>query len=509
VSPLGRLRLHTVLTLAIGLLLLDVARLWGGRVDLTQDHRHTLAPELLALADRVDDSVVAHVAFPPDLPAPYDRHRAAALAVLDALRHRAPEHWRIVPFDPSADAAAAERARALGLAPVTYAHRAWDRTEARTVTMGVAFARGSRTVATPPLVRLERMEIDLASSLHDALQDEADRPKLGWVVGHGEPDLRAFGDDNPLGRLRVSLSRIGELSHVDPAQDALSRGLDVLVVVGPQEPMGDLARFRIDQFLMEGGAVAWFLTEAQPDFQAGRPRVVRHGLHEQLGAYGARPRSALVLDRQHNEATVVPVTRPGGERVLARMNYPLVPTSTAFDRLFSPVRELEMAVLPFSSPIEITGVGAARAEVWLRTMASAATITGLHTLEPRALKGPLPDEVVGPVPAIVALQGVFRSPFATPVAGSGLAQDELRTESAATRMVVAGSSDMVANNPTLVANAIDWLLEDESLIGIRDRAGRPALEVPAEEDAPILVALMVGGPWMFLLGLFGWLRWRR
>jgi ABC-type uncharacterized transport system involved in gliding motility auxiliary subunit len=57
-------------------------------------------------------------------------------------------------------------------------------------------------------------------------------------------------------------------------------------------------------------------------------------------------------------------------------------------------------------------------------------------------------------------------------------------EGAPTRLVVGGSADFVANNLAFMLNLCDWLVQDESLIGIRSKtATLPTLAstTPAEQ----------------------------
>ena len=80
------------------------------------------------------------------------------------------------------------------------------------------------------------------------------------------------------------------------------------------------------------------------------------------------------------------------------------------------------------------------------------------------------------------------------------------------RLVVAGSADFVANNIAFMLNQVDWMLQDESLIGIRSKnTPLPKLDPiePAEASALKLANLLSGPLLILLFGLVRWLMRRR
>ena len=73
-------------------------------------------------------------------------------------------------------------------------------------------------------------------------------------------------------------------------------------------------------------------------------------------------------------------------------------------------------------------------------------------------------------------------------------------EGAATRLVVAGSSDFVANNPAFMLNLCDWLVQDEALIGIRSKiAAMPQLAATTPEERAVWKGFnLLAGPLVLL-----------
>ena len=152
----------------------------------------------------------------------------------------------------------------------------------------------------------------------------------------------------------------------------------------------------------------------------------------------------------------------------------------------------------------------------------------LETLDPTKISNVLSSEKRGPFPMMVAMTGSLRSffesrpvPAADPDApsvnsanpnddGAQPKEAPFITEGASTRMLVAGSADFVANNQDFMLNLCDWLVADESLLGIRGKASTmPALRptTPTERRVWKSVLLVWAPTTLLLLGALR--QWRR
>jgi hypothetical protein len=136
-----------------------------------------------------------------------------------------------------------------------------------------------------------------------------------------------------------------------------------------------------------------------------------------------------------------------------------------------------------------------------------------------------PDEKRGPFPLLVAVTGAQRSFFETrsppkvdPDAPKIVDMEgdpeeaALIVEGAPTRLLVAGSADFVANNPAFMLNLVDWLVQDESLIGIRSKiATMPQLAAttPGERTGWRVFNLLAGPAALFAFGAGRQLWFRR
>jgi hypothetical protein len=158
------------------------------------------------------------------------------------------------------------------------------------------------------------------------------------------------------------------------------------------------------------------------------------------------------------------------------------------------------------------------AQVLARASRQAGRIRIVRTLDPAAYKEALPGEETGAWPVLAALTGTFPSAFRglpvppapTQAPTEGTSEDDQAarvTEGAPARLVVSGSADAVANNIGLVLNVVDWMVQDEDLVGIRAKTlTLPPLERPAPGTLAWLRAA-AGGGGILLLILFGLGRW--
>lgn len=483
------------------------------RLDLTTDRLHSLDEASKAIVAGLDRPLVVRAYVSGGLEAPYNNHEQAIRDKVEEFAVYSRGRMRVKVVDPADDPALLEEARSYGLTPLEYTVRTADRAELRKVWMGAVVLYGDRTEVLPTLTRLGSLEYDLAAAIDRASTKAEDIPILAWSVGHGEPDpTRAEGP------LRAMIEAIGKKFVIAPVElggpGLLDDKIDALVVIGPSSPLPDRALWQIDQFLMKGKGAAIFVTNNRPDLRAMRPVRVGSGLDPLLGHYGVELRRDIVLDRVANGAMRMPVRE--GDRMGSReVNTPLIPKATELSRRSPLTSGLDGMLFPFASSLGVAsplpeGVSA---EVLARSADTAGAVQSLKTMDPEALVNVLSSEKRGPFDLLVALTGAWRSFFETratpppdpavPEEQDGLvAESAPVVEGAPARLVVAGSADFVLNNPTFMLNVVDWLVQDEALIGIRSKLASVASLRPTGSGeragwrafnlltAPILLALV-------------------
>ncbi len=417
--------------------------------------------------------------------------------------------------DPTGDDEAQAEAQRYGVAPIQYTFRSSQRSELRQVYMGLVMIYGDRQEALPAVTRVATIEYDLARGIKKLL-DGKDRKVLGFLTGHQEVDL--LQERGPVETLRGQLAESFELRPIDlRGADGVPEDVDAVLVVGPKRAVDLRSQYHLDQYLMQGKPVAFFLNNYRPDMRTFRAQPLTHGLDAFLGHHGLRLNRDLVIDRVSNEKYRFPV-KQGNYVVQTPINYPLIPRTSALavDDLI--VKGLDSMVFPFVSSIDVAAdlPEGVEAEVLARSGPESGRIRSVARVDPPAYKARLADEEQGQFPLAVSLSGELTSFFAgQPVPrpdtlpadapeGRTPPDPPTITESAPTRLLVVGSADMIANNLAFVLNAVDWMVQDATLVSIRAKTVQvPPLE-PVEGGkltalklanllGPAALLLLIGG----------------
>lgn len=316
---------------------------------------------------------------------------------------------------------------------------------------------------------------------------ESRKPKVLLTSGHGEASI----DEPGAGGLSGVAGLVGKenvelTSWASLGQPEVPAGTDLLVIAGAKARFAEPELAAFGRFLDRGGRLLVLL---DPELtQAGS--LVETGLESWLDAYGVRVGANIVVDP---DATV-----------------PLYSAETLFAGAAGAhpiVRSLEQAKVGVIVALA-RSVGAGRApegttaQVLLETTAEGWGETDLVHLRAVARDG---NDVSGPVPLAVAVSAssndevageLEEEPLAEPTAPKTAAG-----EGAAWRLVVIGDSDFATNsllalsgNPTLVANAINWLLDRQKLLGIGPKK-------PEQVRMTLTPGQLSGITWLVLAGL--------
>jgi len=332
-------------------------------------------------------------------------------------------------------------------------------------------------------------------------------PDLGQVVN---PYNGAASD--PLSSwnlLRDQLSQNYTVTDVDLSSGRVPGGVDVLVVVAPQD-LTEKEQYAIDQYLMRGGAVvttAGAFSLEQGQFYGGITMAWLQGtLGEMLKSYGIEIGSSMVMDPQNEPFPMQQYRTVGGVQVAEYKNvaYPFFVDirSEGLSRESPITASLPALSLQWSSPItlseelkaghEVTVLAESTPGSWLSSATDVTPDTETYPEYGFALGSNTRAHTLA-----VALRGSFdsyfkgrSSPFESAV---GVSVTQTLTSTVGTvesspdtaRLVVIGSNEFVDDvvlqlsqstsgdrylyNLQLVQNAVDWAVEDEDLLTIRSR----------------------------------------
>lgn len=350
---------------------------------------------------------------------------------------------------------------------------------------------------------------------------------------------------NPWYRLLVSTLGIDhEVRQVD--LEAGVPEVDALCLIRPQD-LSEAAAYNIDQFVMRGGKLL-LLTDkaewAQPSEQRQMQiRQIETGLDSLLVAWGVE-QEPFVLQDERCWSPLLFFIEKNNTRNPMVSPYPYTPAvvEEGMNRDMPISAGLELVIPIFTCPLKITPVEGIEATTLLSSSARSWTepfnpmvhpfdvtawngqythtflVPGDDPAFPPTAEHPLAERVLA-----VALEGTFPSSFAQrPGQPGGELFPHLTSSPEGQRMVVIadaegfsdyanfllepqGTSRELLNGP-LIKNSLDWLMQDEELMQIRNR-GVKRRHLRELDDAKKDMAQMLCFVVPFLIVVFGGIFW--
>ncbi|WP_375417441.1 gliding motility-associated ABC transporter substrate-binding protein GldG [uncultured Hymenobacter sp.] len=523
------------------------------RLDLTEEKRYTMSPATKTLLSELKQPVTVTVYLAGDFPPAFRRLQQAVRETLTEFQVYGGANLNFIFIDPSA--ATTEKARnnfygtllKKGLKPTNLGATEngkrvekiifpWATVAVNGKEKNVLLLRGNQ--AAPADVRLnqsiEGLEYELASTIRQL--SPGARKRIGVVLGHGELSNAEAGD--MLGALqqnydvyRVNLAQMPDLRAL----------LDAIIVAKPTGAYSETEKFKLDQFITQGGRALFFLDALRVDLDS----VSRNGaalatpynlnLEDLLFRYGLRLNPNLLLDLNSGVIPLVTGTEGNKPKVepLPWQLYPLI-------NRFSPhpiTRNLDAVYLKFASSLDtVKAVGIRKTPLFFtsrytRVLPAPVPVNFNDArLEPNAKLYNKPFQ-----PVAYLLEGQFKSVFANRARPGTLQfQPDVTPGARPSKVVVIADGDFIRSeidpktgnpfrlgfdrlantefaNRELVLNAVDYLLDETGLIAVRGKqiTLRPLDKVKLAEQRQRWQLLNLGAP-LLLLAVFGAVRaWRR
>ncbi|WKZ67534.1 MAG: gliding motility-associated ABC transporter substrate-binding protein GldG [Flavobacteriales bacterium] len=562
-SALRSKRLTDLTELLIGIgivgLVLFIASFARVRVDLTSEQRYTLTPATKELVAGLEDVMYVKVYLTGELPADLKQLERATRDVLDEMRAANPDRIHYSFVDPSASPddktrrEVYDQLQGQGLTYSSIRIKEKGGFSEKIVFPGALVTYRDKTVAvqllktqlrTPDADIVARsitnLEYELASAFRQATTRQ--RPRIAFLEGHGElSELETADISNALSALydvsRVRIDgRIDALSSKNEVMRYRTNNYEALIVAKPDSVFSDRDRYVLDQFVMNGGRILWCIDAMDPrldslrknQFSMATPREL--GIEELLFAYGARINKDLVLDRSC--APIEIFTQPyGNQRKLERFPWYFEPVAVP-QSAHPVVANIDPVHFRFASTVDTIGADSIRKTILLTSSPLSfaqrnpvRVSLGIVEVDPGFDKRSTPY-----LPLAVLLEGSFRSAYYDRLPTALISDPNVayRERSPRTAQLVIGDGDVIGNrvdpakgmyymlgfdryanakiygNRELIMNAMNYLLDDRSLISIRSRAiTLRQLDAPRVErerrtwqainlGVPLLLTLLLG-----------------
>lgn len=436
------------------------------RLDLTEDNRYTLSAASRNIAESLDEPVTVTAYYSENLPPQLENSRQEFQNFLEEFRAFSKENLEYDFRNPNENKQTEQKAQMAGVRPVMIDVRERDQISQKRAYMGAVFRYGDKREVVPVIRPGASLEYTIASTIKQLTL--ANKPKIGFLQGHGEPALQEMVQ---LKRELEQRYEVVEVTGLDTA--AVSPDMEALLIVAPKQKLSEQELRHIDQYIMSGGRALFAINRIQANLQGRMAMPVSTGIERLLSAYNVPVKPNLVRD---NRAANIQVRqRQGVFSVVNRIQYPYLPLVSNFGD--HPISSgLETVLFQFVSSLDTTQTDSTqKLTVLAKSSDQAGLARGRFNLNPmQEWEGG--SFSLSDIPLGAAVKGTFRSAFA------GVDSVDVPLEkSRQTSLVVFGDGNFIVNgrgqrqqrlpddNINLMVNSVDWLADDTGLIALRTK----------------------------------------
>lgn len=343
------------------------------------------------------------------------------------------------------------------------------------------------------LKNTETLEYTLTSSLRKMFRPHI--PIIAFTEGHGE--LNSLEVHDAIYSLAPHY-QVGFIDLKKVNQEGLDL-IDLLIMAKPQEDFSDAEKFKIDYFIRKGGNMVFAIDQLNGDLNALNSQSIQHIIDRKLNlddlffTYGFRFNYNLVADFR---SSPIPVTSSNNslsnELDLVPWPFHLLVNSSSKHPVFSKLSPLS---LKYTGTIDTIHVPEIKKEIVLRSSEqnrvfnSPVSVSLDVIFDHESLKNHKNTyQILG-----VLLEGKFKSPFQFRDVPSEISQSFKFQEEANTAKILAiADGDIFRNeinhsdqstyplgwdpftqiqygNKNLLLNIVDFMLDDASLISLRNK----------------------------------------
>ena len=315
------------------------------RWDLTEDKRYSLSPktvEYLKDEENIPDKIIFRIYLHGELPSEFKRLETAIQEKLDEIRVYAKDKIEYEFVDPNAGSKTEVDQlhqqlydKSMGIKPTDfYVYSSgenkhlliWPGAEIiynGQISGHVQFFQQKRLntkMDLNPLVNttINNLEYAFVSAIRRTVTEK--KKRIAFLSGHDELDKHQTG------RLRELLAPYYKVKDIQLRMETDLLNVDGLIIAQPKKAFSTKDKFLIDQFIMKGGTVMWFLDQIDVNedslFLKGETFGIPYNLNldDQLFKYGVRVNKDLIVSQK--SAPIYVPNHPQG--ILPWLFYPIL-----------------------------------------------------------------------------------------------------------------------------------------------------------------------------------------
>ena len=502
------------------------------RIDLTEEKRYSISAATKALLRNLDQAVQVTVYLEGDgLPPDFRRLQRSVQETLDEFQVYAGGQLTYRFVNPLTATSAEQRQAFIeqlaqaGIQP----NRVFAEEDGRRIQKivlpgaivraaeqeaGVMLLNGDRASGAQEVLNqsIENVEYELASAIRQVVATE--RKKVAFIKGHDElPPLDVAG-------LTQAVSQTYDLYELNLPDKDVIPPYAALIIAQPQEPFSKQDQYKLDQYIMRGGRVLFFIDPLRVDMDSVGQNgsfafPLDLGLDDLLFRYGLRINPTLVQDIKSGVYPIV-VGEVGGQPQIVPLPWPFFPIVNRYGA-HPIVRNLDALYLRFVSSIDtVQAAGVEKTPLVFTSQYSRVLTTPIVVDLNELREEPDPAQYrSGPQAVAYLLEGSFTSVFKNRILPDRVTSDNVdqasfQERSAPTKLIVCSDGDLVRNevnrqnnqpyplgfdpitertfaNEDFVMNALAYLTDEDGLISARTKEiqVRPLDQVKVEQEATV------------------------
>ena len=440
------------------------------RMDLTSDKRFTLTDSTKKMLQHLSDVVFVKVYLKGDFPAGFKRLSNGTREMLDEFKIYGGDKIQYEFEDPTEGKSERELNEILkelskkGLEPTNVQTKSGDEYSQKLIIPGaLVHYKGKETAinllentpGTGAQTALNNSLAHLEDKFAEAIEEMSllRLPKIGFIRGQDEMTGLELAD------LTTALSGFYDLNIIRlDSEVQIKNDYKAIVIAKPTKPFSEENKFKIDQYIMNGGRVLWLLEALNADIDT----VIKRrsfittdyplNLDDQLFKYGVRINPDLLLDLRCNPVPLL-VNYEG-----TRPNFKLYPCY--YFPVFTPesdhyiVRNIDAVASRFGSTIDTLAVKGIKKTVLLSSSDKSRAVFTPWLIDFRELKNRPNEADFNKKHLIntVLLEGQFKSVFTNrvPPEMRTVLSDSLKMpfkdKSEPTKMIVVADADVAKND---------------------------------------------------------------
>ncbi|HLW19604.1 MAG TPA: gliding motility-associated ABC transporter substrate-binding protein GldG [Cyclobacteriaceae bacterium] len=535
------LAIVVVLAASIGFLYV-VESFFPFRIDLTEEKRYSLHPATAQLLSELQEPLEVEILLTGTLPGGMRRLQKSieeTLRTFDAYSPHKISYYHLDPLalDQEEQQEYIYTLAGYGINPTDlFVSQSGGQTSRRIFPgvvvrneefeVGTLLLKGERGMSPEEILNqsIENLEFELSNAIKRLVLQQ--KSAVGIIISHGEMD-----EDDGFGMVEALVEDYEvykvPMEQAKSVEDLL--GFEALIVAGPKEEYTDRERYLLDQYLMNGGNLLFFIDQMAVDLRSadGEGTVSMPfdtGLNELLFRYGIRINRDLIQDLNFgyhpvvagdfgNQSQIVPLPWPFYIMAGRMADHPITKGLDQLQFSFASTLDTVKADGVIKTPLVFTSDYTRKLDAPVRIAFSDMS------KEPDIRQFQMKN-----LPLLYLLEGTFTSFYKNRFIPDGFDKASFLESGNQGRVLVAGDGDFIKSkkdlstgdplplgedpfaegllaNRIFIQNAINYLLEPQGIISTRTKQYkiRPLDAVKIKEQRTYYYLLNLGFPIAFIM----------